>query len=86
MDDNPAYMITHVKVKDEEKRDEYRIVDQSWEMRADLARKYPAYGWSAYGSPQLLVSRLLTLHTAPDDAADQTSLAHTCFALSPSIS
>ncbi len=51
MDDNPAYMITHVKVKDEEKRDEYRIVDQSWEMRADLARKYPAYGWSLPALP-----------------------------------
>jgi hypothetical protein len=33
----------------------------------------PAYGWSEPGSPQVLVSQMLTLHTELVDAADRTN-------------
>jgi hypothetical protein len=39
-------------------------------LEMDKWLECPAYGWSQPGSPQVLVSRMLTLHTALADAAD----------------
>jgi hypothetical protein len=42
-------------------------------LEMDKWLERPAYGWSQPGSPQVLVSRVLTLHTALADAADRTN-------------